>query len=126
MTSTNKKDNNGKILPYYFVATDADISSDKLGLNVTGATKFTFGKQADGSYTIGTSDGYYLYTEVSNKHYNVKISNSGTVDNKFIIDVFDDGYYIKGKTTNVYLTLGTKGSFEGAEKKPSKPIYLYK
>ena len=116
--------NGNETRPWYFNAVDADISSDKKGLNVSGAQKYTFTKVSDGVFTMKTPENKYLYSYIDGSHYSIglKATNEGI---NFAIEAFSDGYLIKGQTTNVYIKLGNP-SFQGTSTKPTTPIYLYK
>ena len=115
--------------PWYFNAVDADISSDKSGLNVSGAQKFTFTKVSDGVFTLKTPENKFLYsyTETGTDgklHYSIGLK-ADTTEINFTIEALSDGYTIKGTNTNVYIKLGSP-SFQGTSTKPTTPIYLYK
>ena len=110
--------------PWYFNAVDTEISSDKSGLNVSGAQKFTFTKVSDGVFTMKTPENKYLYSYIDGTHYSIGLKATSEGIN-FLIETFGDGYLIKGQATNVYIKLGNP-SFQGTSTKPTTPIYLYK
>ena len=116
--------NGNESRPWYFNAVDADISSDKSGLNVSGAQKFTFTKISDGVFTMKTPENKYLYSYIDGTHYSIGLKADATEIN-FTIEALSDGYTIKGTNTNVYIKLGSP-SFQGTSTKPTTPIYLYK
>lgn len=125
MKSTNPtKKSDGSILTWYFDAAEAEISSDKTGMNVSGAQKFTFTKVSDGVFTMKTPENKYLYSYIDGTHYSIGLKATSDGIN-FLVETLDDGYIIKGQTTNVYIALGSP-SFQGTSTKPTTPIYLYK
>lgn len=128
MTTTNYVGKGDKKYDWYFNGADATVSNDLNTMSSSGASAFLFIKQADGSFTIKTSDDKYLYSYIDGTHYSISIATQSGITNSgdiyWNITTSGKGYIIKGKTTEVYLQYNT--SWCGKNTAPEKPIYLYK
>lgn len=118
----------GAELPWYIKGVEATVADDysTCGINEEGADNFSFKKQSDGTYTIQSSDGKYLYGYIDGTHYSIGLEeNPSKGGSKFWnITKNGKGFSFKASTVDVYLEY-YNGSYCGYKSAPSTPIYLY-
>lgn len=117
--------NNGKqTYTWYLADKTCTVASDKIGMNASNAVKYTFAKQADGTYTIKSSGNKYLNSEVSGTHYNIGLVDAENATTSWTIAASGDGFTLMGTTSNIYLT--STFCWQGTNTAPANPIYLFK
>ena len=110
--------------PFYIKGVSATLNTDKSSCNIDGdAIAFKFEKQADGSFTICSSKGAYLYNYIDGSHNSITLSDTSKGTKYWTITKENDAFVVKSSTLNVYLEY--YGRFCGYSSKPSIPIYLY-
>lgn len=128
MTSTNYVGKGDVIYTWYFNGADATVSNDLSTMKSSGATKFSFNLQTDGTYTIQAPDNKYLYSYVDGSHYSIGIAAENAVTNNgtiyWNISSLGKGFIFKGKDIDTYLQYNK--SWCGKNTAPSNPLYLYK